>query len=140
MASLDEIPAATSGETTQVGFTILQHGETPVDLEERVGIQLTHPDGTVDYFVAAGDGVVGHYVATVTFPAAGSYEWTIDMGRFGPQPLGTIDVAAAASAGGSTGSFWDGARWVTLALAAALGAVAVADMAIGRRRRTATTT
>jgi hypothetical protein len=140
MASLDEIPAATSGESTQVGFTILQHGETPVDLEERVGIQLKHADGTVDYFIAVGDGVVGHYVATVTFPAAGSYEWAIDMGRFGPQPLGTLDVAAAGSADGGSGSFWDGARWVSLALAAALGAVAVADIAIGRRRRTVTTT
>ncbi len=139
MATVDEVPAATSGESEQIGFTILQHGETPVDLPEEVGIELVHEDGTVEFFPAIGDGTIGHYVTTVTFPeSAGSYQWSIVMGRFGPQSLGTLDVTEAA--GGTSGAFWPAARWVMLTIAVGLAAVAIADVAVVRRRRAATLT
>ena len=100
VTSLDSIPEVTAGESADVGFTILQHGETPAVLESNVGIELVLADGTIQFFEAVSDGEPGHYVATVTFPAsAGSYEWHARMDWFGTYELGAIEVAAPQSAG-----------------------------------------
>lgn len=163
VASLDEVPTPMAGETTDVGFRILQHGVTPVDLTEDVGIELIAADGSTTYFPATLDGATGHYVATVTFPdAAGSYAWTVQMGWFGPQSLGSVTVAApavpaapavkvvpsapqvgaelvgapadATTVTSSDTSAWSVARWVVLAAAVLLAGVAVADFVSSRRR------
>ena len=141
LASLDEIPAATAGESVDVGFTILQHGQTPAILASGVGIELVLADGTTEFFPAAAEGVPGHYVATVTFPAeAGTYQWIAHMDWFGTYELGSIDVGAATTsapgsgtAGGS--SIWSDLRWLTLAASILLGGVAIGDLAITRHRR-----
>ena len=52
VTTLDEVPVPTSGEAVTVGFTILQHGVTPADLDEGVGIEITGADGTVEVFPA----------------------------------------------------------------------------------------
>jgi hypothetical protein len=133
VGSLDTLPEARAGATVAVGFSILQHGVTPVDLTEDVGIEIRLPDGDIDYFPAAGDGAPGHYVARVTFPTtAGSYTWTMRMGWFGPQELGTLDVNPPAGGGPTS---WPAVRWVAPVLAVALAAVAITDLAVGRRRR-----
>jgi len=141
VTSLDSIPEVTAGESADVGFTILQHGQTPAVLESNVGIELLLADGTIQFFEAVSDGEPGHYVATVTFPAAaGSYEWHARMDWFGTYELGAIEVAAPQSAGvsGAGGSVWPDLRWVTLAGSMVLVAVAIGDYAIARaRRRTA---
>jgi hypothetical protein len=140
VATLDEIPAATAGESLDVGFMILQHGRTPAVLESGVGIELVLADGSTQLFEAVADGVPGHYVATVTFPAeAGSYRWIAHMDWFGTYELGSITVAAPTSPpaissdGGS--SIWPDLRWVTLAASLVLGGVAIADVLVTRRRR-----
>ena len=143
VTSLDELPAPTAGESVDVGFTILQHGQTPAVLESGVGLELVLADGTTQFFVAVADGVPGHYVATVTFPVdAGSYLWRAHMDWFGTYELGSIDVAAATSSAadsGGGGSVWPDLRWVTLAASLVLGAIAIADVVVSRhRRRTAT--
>jgi hypothetical protein len=132
VASLDGAPSAVAGEPTEVGFTILQHGETPVNLSGEVGIEIVHRDGTTEFFPAVNDGF-GHYVATVTFPDEGSYAWDVHMDWFGAQHIGRIDVAA--SDGESSSSAWGTARWGLLAATLALATVAIADTAVGRRRR-----
>jgi hypothetical protein len=53
------------------------------------------------------------------------------MGWFPPQELGTLAVGDADSGG----SLWPTARWVVLAATLVLAAVAVVDLAAGRRRR-----
>jgi hypothetical protein len=143
VASLDAIPEATAGETTEVGFTVLQHGQSPAVLDADVGIELVLADGAIEYFPAVADGAPGHYVAAVTFPdGAGSYQWNARMGWFGSYQLGAIEVIAGApleqvTTGG--GSVWPDLRWVTLAASVALAGVAVTDALITRaRRRTAT--
>lgn len=140
VGSLDAVPVATAGERATVGFTILQHGVTPVDLlgdpSNEVGIEISGADGSAEFFPAVSEGTVGRYVATVEFPAAGTYEWSIRMGWFGPQPLGTLEVADAsgATASGTPDSAWPTARLATLALTIGLAALAIADFLVTRRR------
>ena len=138
VASLDAVPAPAAGESTDVGFTVLQHGETPV-LDADVGIELVLADGSTQFFAAVADGVPGHYVATVTFPETpGSYEWNARMGWFGSHELGSVEVAApTASTDGSasSGSIWPDVRWLVLAASIVLGVIAVVDTVVTRRRR-----
>lgn len=93
VTTLDEMPKPIGGETVDVGFTIRQHGKTPANVEE-AGITITPASGKSSYFQARQDGPTGHYVATVTFPASGTYTWEVAQGWFGAQSLGTIEVPA----------------------------------------------
>ena len=133
LTTLDAVPAPVPGEPTAVGFTIRQHGVRPVDVPEGVELVVTAPDGTTTVFPAAGDGTVGHYVATIVVPAAGSYTWVVRQGWFGEQSLGTF----ATSDGGATGTGgWHAPEPLVpslVAVAALLAGLAVVDMARGRR-------
>jgi hypothetical protein len=95
VTTLDEVPSPVAGEDVDVGFTIRQHGKTPVDVEE-AGIAIGPAGGKRAYFKARQEGPTGHYVATVRFPADGTYTWEVVQGWFGPQSLGTIDVPGGA--------------------------------------------
>ncbi len=134
VASLESMPTPQPGTTTEVEFTILQHGVTPAELDEGVGIEITDPDGGTSFFPAISNGQVGHYVATVTFPdVPGTYEWRVQMGWFGPHELGAMDVEAAAT----TGWGWSTVRWMALGASLVLAAVAAIDFAASRRRHLA---
>ncbi|TDT18531.1 hypothetical protein BDK89_4152 [Ilumatobacter fluminis] len=135
IASLDATPDAEAGTTEDVSFTILQHGVRPADLDGDVGISLVDGTGDPTFFPAIGTGETGHYVATVTWPeTAGRYDWRIRMGWFGDHELGSVEVQAP-----DAGSFlaWSDLRWVALGGALLLAGVAVADLALARRRRLA---
>lgn len=95
VTTLDELPPIAAGDTVPVGFVIRQHGVTPVALDADVGVEVRSPSGASGYFAAAPDGPVGHYVARVTFPEAGTATWTVHQGWFGPQDLGSVVVTAA---------------------------------------------
>src|SRR5262245_30842562 len=118
VGSLDEAPSGEAGTTEDVGFTILQHGQTPVDIAEDVGIDI-YGTGYHEFFPATGDGTVGHYIASVTFPDAGSYTWSIRMGMFEPQQLGALDLTVPAAPAvpppPPESTAWDTLRWVLLA-------------------------
>jgi hypothetical protein len=67
------------------------------------------PDGQTLLFTGTPDGAPGHYVAQVSFPSAGSWEWTVYQGPFEPQELGVVSVLApAAAAAAATPSSGDG--------------------------------
>jgi len=136
VGSLDAVPAATAGQTVAVGFTILQHGVTPADLSEDVGIEITRSDGSVDFFAATSDGTPGHYVADVRFPdTGGEYRWGMRMGWFGLQELGTVEVLPSdQEVGGSGSSGWPVARWAMVIATVAFAGIAVADLVTTRRR------
>jgi hypothetical protein len=91
VSTLDAMPQPKAGEDVDVGFTMRQHGRTPVDVED-AGITTRSEDGTTAFWPARHDGPTGHYIATVRFPTAGTFTWEINQGWFGPQPLGTIEV------------------------------------------------
>jgi len=68
----------------------------------------------------------------VTLPDyVGDVTWTLQMGMFGPQPLGalTLDEPPATNPW-----LWGSLRWLAMSLTACLVAVALADAAVGRRR------
>jgi hypothetical protein len=141
VTSLDEVPVAVAGEPVDVGFTVLQHGVSPVDLTEDVGIEVTAADGTTSYFAATAEGSIGHYVATVTFPADGEYTWRARQGWFAPHELGTISIGGEGGASTTGGAGWaSGARPVLLASCLVLALAAIVDTVAGRRRRTGAVT
>ena len=97
LSTLDAVPEPVAGQDVEVGFTVRQHGRTPVDVED-AGITIRDASGAETFFAARHEGPTGHHVATVRFPAEGAFTWQVDQGWFGPQDLGTIDVVAPGAA------------------------------------------
>lgn len=99
VTTLDNVPDPfDAGQTYAIGYTIRQHGVTPVSVD-RTEIQVTQSEsGKRLAFPGVSDGPVGHYLAKVTIPAAGSWTWEVTQGPFAPQPLGTLAVSMPATA------------------------------------------
>jgi hypothetical protein len=139
ISTLDEVPAPAPGETVMVGFTIRQHGVTPVNIEDPgldVGVVVTGPSGGVEFFPAAQEGEVGHYVADVVFGEAGVHSWAIRQGWFSDHELGTIDTSSATgTVGGGTSMSTQFLRYGMPTLALALAGYAAIDTIGSRRRR-----
>jgi len=91
--TLDELPTdVVAGNPLTVGFMVLQHGKTPMDgLEPTIIAKLSKSESFVVY--AEPDGEPGHYVATLTFPAEGNWDWTINAFSM-EQAMPTLSVAA----------------------------------------------
>lgn len=126
---VDRFDDPMAGEDLNIGFTILQHGRTPVDVDG-VAIDVVEPDGDRNRFVAQSAGEVGRYRATIELPEAGRYSWSVIQGWFGRQDLGQLDVSSPPAT----------AWWVTGigALSGALvvvAATAAVVMALRRRRQ-----
>jgi hypothetical protein len=147
MSSLDPMAVPVAGQETVVGFTIRQHGVTPVNPDDQggepVAVAVRSAPGHEAVFPARQQGPTGHYVADVTFPESGRASWEIRQGWFGPQDLGAIDIAesrrdvgGAGAADGTTADYRGplAARAATIVVAVAAAGVAVAD---ARRRRPA---
>ena len=116
-----------------MGYTIKSHGVTPVRVND-TGIAIVGSAGARTVFPGRGEGPVGHYVAGVRFPSAGSWTWEAVQGGFGVQELGSVEVAAAdpaasPQAGDDSGDGPDAASWAllaaTIATAALLAVVAL---------------
>jgi hypothetical protein len=131
VTTLDPLDAPRPREQVDVGFTIRQHGVTPVAVDD-VAILVTDARGETESFPAHADGPIGHYVAAVTFPDSGSFHWSVVQGWFGRQDLGTIRVGAPVAAVDPGADRWP------LAWRAALPLLAVALLVtafVDRRRR-----
>jgi cytochrome c2 len=95
VVTLDELPTqVVAGQSLTIGFVVRQHGRTPLDgLTPQ--IRATRADAPGSFTVTARpQGETGHYQATLTFPSAGAWDWTIDAFSF-PQPMPRLDVSAA---------------------------------------------
>jgi hypothetical protein len=100
VTSLDPLETPVPGEPVEVGFTVLQHGRSPVDATATApgveapeyGFVVTAADGEVTEFAASPDGQPGHFVGEVTFPTAGTYTWAVRQGWFGLWDLGELVV------------------------------------------------
>jgi hypothetical protein len=136
VTSLDPFEQPVAGQPITIGFTILQHGVTPVDVDG-AGIRVFQKGTAGEFFPALhdGDGRVGHYTARLVFPREGTFTWLVEQGFFGPQELGqiTINTSSATPAAG-TAARWPSALRYGLPLVAAL-CVAVIVGRSGRGRR-----
>jgi hypothetical protein len=133
ITALDPFEQPTAGEPTVIGFTILQHGVTPADVDD-AGIRIVGGQ----FFPAIRDGV-GHYTANVLFPSAGTFSWVVEQGWFGPQELGQITIGGAATPAATAGSSWQypAALRLGLPLIAALCLVIIVGQSTRERRRAA---
>ena len=97
VATLDESPPSlAAGHPVTIGYTIRQHGKTPVNVE---GSAITARLGSeVVTFPGRQQGPVGHYVAEVNLPRGGVWTWEVNQGWFAPHPLGTLTVADRSAA------------------------------------------
>ncbi|HSK89449.1 MAG TPA: c-type cytochrome [Anaerolineales bacterium] len=93
--TLDELPTGVvAGEPLTVGFTVLQHGRTPMsDLAPSIIANSKQEKFVV---LAEPDGKPGHYTATLTFPKEGDWSWSIQAFTM-EQPMPLLRVAAPAS-------------------------------------------
>jgi Cytochrome c len=95
--TLDQWPAQISvNEPVLIGFTVRQHGNDATRLAGlSPTITLRNATTGESFTVEAKDeGAVGHYAASVTFPAAGAYAWSIQA--FGmDQPMPELMVSQA---------------------------------------------
>ena len=96
VTTFDDMPGQfVSGKEYALGYTIRQHGATPINVG-KTEIVAAAVSGRTLSFPGRSDGAVGHYVATVFFPAGGTYTWHVTQGDFAPQDLGRITILAAA--------------------------------------------
>lgn len=100
VTTLDPLPDIHAGQPYTIGWTIRQHGQTPIDVERLGGtteIQATTPDGsrTLTFPGKRDGGPTGHYAATIQLPVEGTWTWQVTQGPFQAQPLGTLPVLAA---------------------------------------------
>lgn len=159
VVTLDSPPGEIhAGEPWTVGFTVLQHGQTPVhNLGPGSPVEplliATNADGRRVEAQATPTEEVSHFVAEVTFPSEGSWEWTIHPNPLAgeslfepltvmaarPAAAEAVVAPAAAQPATVTAAESDAApagalRWAALALAL----VAVTLLVVQSRRRPAT--
>lgn len=99
--TLDELPdQIAAGQSFTIGFTVRQHGRTLRD--DLAPLVRFERSAAQDSFVAtakrAGDS--GHYVAEITLPTAGQWNWKVDIEQFGmvTQDMAPLTVLASAPA------------------------------------------
>lgn len=95
--TLDELPLdVVTDKQLTVGFTVLQHGRTPMtNLEPSVTTRS--PSGKEMTFDATPDGAPGHYEATLMLPEEGEWEWSIQAFTMN-QPMPVLTAAASSVA------------------------------------------
>ena len=92
--TLDELPSdVVAGEPLTIGFTVLQHGRTPMtDLEPTVTARLSN--GKPITFFATSAEKAGYYTATLTFPEEGKWEWSVQAFTM-DQKMPTLNVTSS---------------------------------------------
>jgi hypothetical protein len=98
VTTFDDLPGQfAAAQEYKLGYTIRQHGQTPVNVDKTEIIAIASSGRTLS-FPGKSEGGIGHYIATVYFPAGGTYTWQVTQGIFEAQDLGTLTVLAAAGA------------------------------------------
>ena len=124
---LSSLPQGTdAGGTWTPTMTILQHGLTPLDGLQPV-IRIANQHGEADSFAARPNGEPGGYVATVTFPSAGTWRYEIWDGFSQTHTYSPVTIG-----GGDGGSRRDGRTEPRVAAVRAPRAPSCGDRAAGR--------
>lgn len=91
--TLDELSGEiVAGEPFEIGFTVRQHGVTPLDGLTPI-VSARQPGSSVTEQAQA-QGKTGHYVATLSFPQGGEWEWSIQAFAVN-QPMPPLNVMEA---------------------------------------------
>ncbi len=141
VGSIDPLPEVRAGQPVDIGFRLLQHGQTPVVAAEwpAATIGLAVRAGGEEWFVpATTTGDPGHYVATVDVPTdAAGLAIAVQMrnGLFVEEGWAPLTVQGAAGSSGGDG-------WLPTWTVPLFGLVAVAcavmilmELRANRRRR-----
>jgi len=96
--SLDELPGKVpANQPLEIGFMLRQHGVTPMrDQSPVITAQLANSTKSVKVSAHA-EGKVGHYVATLTLPQSGQWQWSIQAFTVN-QPMPALTVIDATMA------------------------------------------
>jgi hypothetical protein len=141
-----------AGEPWAVGFTVLQHGQTPVHqlddnspIEPLLVARNLDAGRRVEVMATPGE-EVGHFTAEVTFPVEGQWTWTIlpnplagdtafePLTVLPPAPPPATANAAEQPAAALALSPADGLRWAAVAVA---GLAVVVALLQARKRAVA---
>jgi hypothetical protein len=106
VVTLDSLPGEVrAGTAYQIGFTVRQHGVTPISTDPFEGgplrpVLLARNTSSGDKIeqVAQQQGDIGHFVASVTFPSAGEWEWEVVPPPFEGTRFAPLTVPAAVPA------------------------------------------
>ncbi|HEX2998147.1 MAG TPA: cytochrome c [Anaerolineales bacterium] len=123
--TLDALPTdVVAGEPIAIGFTVLQHGKTPMtDINPTVSAMLSADEKFVVH--AEPEGEPGHYTATLTFPKEGNWEWSIQAFTM-DQSMPTLSVVAPGVVGQSVPESKTAAiPWLVIVRGLAFGAALV---------------
>lgn len=139
--SLDELPSnVVAGEPLTIGFTVLQHGRTPMTgLSPTITANLYEDEQFV--VNAESQGAPGHYTATLNFPREGEWRWSIQAFSMDqPMPMLNVSPAIANAANptmtqaASSSAKVSPMTWVSIALLA-VGLVGMAMTFRSRNRQ-----
>jgi cytochrome c2 len=97
--TLDQLPTQVVAEQSiTVGFMVRQHGQRPMEGLTPQVTAVHSPTGESFTVAARAEGDMGHYSASLTFPQAGVWNWSIQAFSM-DQPLPALTVMAAAELG-----------------------------------------
>ena len=130
--TLDALPTSPqAGEPLSVGFSVFQHGQTPLAGLDPTIVASHIESGEWIKVQATDEGAVGHYAATLLLPSAGAWDWTIRAFGDVAQPMPRIVVQTAVAAAPQASP----APAPLLLLGALTAAMAVAGVLLAFRRR-----
>lgn len=95
VTTFDQLPPEfIAGQTYHLGYTIRQHGVTPLRVDHTAVIAVPKAGQELS-FPGRPEGDLGHYVVDLAFPP-GSYTWRVTQQPFMAQELGALVVGASA--------------------------------------------
>jgi hypothetical protein len=140
-AVMDEPPPPdppSAGEPITIGFTLLQHGVTPVNDPAPTVTVRNAATGEELSVIATQEGASGHWVAVITFPSDGTWRYEVTheliVGMNGFNPVTVGSVAPAAPAASTATSAVAAQPLATLVLALLLTLAIAAAYILSRRR------
>ncbi len=80
-------PPPVEGQPIELGFMVMQHGETPAGWESPTVTFTEIATGKTFQVAATGSGPDGHFVALATMPNAGFWTWSVTLHQLVTDPV-----------------------------------------------------
>lgn len=91
-------PPPVEGQPIELGFMVMQHGETPAGWESPTVTFTEVATGKTFQVAASGSGPDGHFVASATMPNAGFWTWSVSLRDLATDPV-SFSLAVHTTAG-----------------------------------------